>query len=170
MTLLICCSLSVLAWMGHLLPWLHPCEWSFIFHPNGQCRVKLENPKYPLELALYAWLLSHHIGTHEWKNSQVMGWRKKFQCLKGATIELHWQDCGREKSWRIKTIYWFYLRTGWKMETGIYLKPNLTKVIQFGKCKMYMKQGAWNSHLPFRCDILGIIKSYDLTKIGTDLH
>lgn len=39
------------------------------------------------------------------------------------------------------------------------------------KSKRYMKQGAWNFHLPFRCDILGIIKrSYNLAKIGTDLH
>lgn len=111
--LLICCSLSVLSWMRHLLSWLHLCEWSFIFHPDGQLRVTLENPKYLLELTLYAWLLSHHIGTHGWKNSQVMGWRIKFQSLKGATIELHWQDCGR-KEWRITTTYWFYLGTGWK--------------------------------------------------------
>ena len=31
-----------------------------------------------------------------------MGWRNKFQHLKGATIELHWQDCGREKSEGLK--------------------------------------------------------------------
>lgn len=31
-----------------------------------------------------------------------MGWRNKFQRLKGATIELHWQDCGREKSEELK--------------------------------------------------------------------
>lgn len=39
------------------------------------------------------------------------------------------------------------------------------------KSKRYMKQGAWNFHLPFRCDILEIIKrSHNLAKIGTDLR
>lgn len=31
-----------------------------------------------------------------------MEWKNKFQGLKGGTIELHWQDCGREKSEELK--------------------------------------------------------------------